>query len=141
MQAFVIHGIGVVLCGATFLASFFALVANVFPARAILFLALFYVAWGGLAFLFSTLTRFDWVCFSLVWVMSTLLRSLDPTGTSWYHRFFDATLPPAHRIPDVVIAVVRDYAFDPPMLTWVVGYGLLGFVAGVVVLRLKPIGL
>jgi hypothetical protein len=159
-QSFAINGVGAVATAAVILAAFAALVHPTFPPGALAFVALYYVALGGIMFLISTLTHLDWVVTAAIWGLAQALRAVFPPWESWYGRLFDVILPPAHRVADVGRVLILGDApslqmavtgfdtaalrpGDPAFLAavlWLLGWGAAAFAAGLVVLRKRSMG-
>jgi hypothetical protein len=146
-QAFLVNGVGLVVAAVVLLAPVALLVgtpdaANTVggaAAGALAFVALVYVAVGGIGFLFSAVTRFDWLALSVTVVLSALLRVSAAGATGW-RAALAALLPPVHRLDDVsAVLVLRRSALTALDLAWPLGYGLLALTAGLLVLRFRPL--
>jgi hypothetical protein len=138
-QAYVVNGLGLMLAALGVLGAIYALGYPVFPARVLLMVALVYVSLGGLGFLYSTLARFDWVMMGATWGLAQVLRAVYPAQESRAGRMLDVILPPFHRLRDVGLQLARGEATESTMLVWLLGWGICGFVLGLLILRRRPL--
>jgi len=138
-QAFIINGLGLLAATAGVLGVIYALGYPTFPVRVLLMAALVYVALGGVGFLYSTLARFDWVLMGATWGLAQVLRAVYPAQESRAGRVLDVVLPPFHRLRDVGLELARGEAVEPTMLVWLLGWGICGFVLGLLVLRRRSL--
>ena len=138
-QAYVINGVGLVLAAAAVLGAIYLLGYPVFLGRALWMVGLFYVALGGMGFLYSTLARFDWVLMGATWGLAQLLRALYPAERSRAGQVLDVILPPFHRLREVALELARGNLVDPTTLSWLIGWGAGSFLLGLIVLRRRPL--
>lgn len=137
-QKFVAYGVGFMLVSALLLGGYNAVIERFFPPMLLPLLALVYVALGGIGFLLSAVWRFDWLSLATVLLGSRVVWELfgrDPGLPGVLVR----VLPPVHLL-DGVYGAVRTGA-DLPVngLVWVAAYGVACFVAGLVVVRRRPL--
>ncbi len=147
-QSFAVNWLGAMLAALAMLAAFSALTTPFFPPGLFAFLTLYYLALGGLVFFVSVITRLDWLIVAAVWAFAQLLRSMYPVSSGLFGRGVDLLFPPAHRISGVGDALMRagmpgnlqlgDSALLLSML-WLVSWGALAFLAGLVLLRRWPL--
>jgi hypothetical protein len=143
-QSLAVNGVGALAVSLVVLGVFFHFVHAVFPLGVLAFVALYYVALGGIVFLVSSLTRHDWVAVGALWGLAQLLRGLYPADRSAFGRVVDVLLPPAHRVSAVGRALINgehatgmhvgDHDFTVAV-AWLLAWGVGAFVAGLVVLR------
>lgn len=148
-QSFAVSWLGAMLVALLVLAAFAVLVTPIFPPGLFAFLSLYYVALGGLVFLMSVITRLDWLIVATIWTFAQLLRAMYPASSGLFGRIVDVLLPPAHRIGEVGTALLQagspggvQLGGDPTLLgaiIWLAGWGTLAFIAGLVILRRKPL--
>jgi hypothetical protein len=138
-QAYIINGLGLVIAATGVLGAIYALGFPVFPSRVLLMLALFYLSLGGLGFLYSTLARFDWVLMGATWGVAQLLRAMYPAHESRGGQVIDVVLPPFHLLRDVGLQLARGEAVGSSALLWLLGWGIAGFVLGLLILRRRPL--
>jgi hypothetical protein len=100
----------------------------------LLYTALIYVAMGGIGFFLSAATRFDWVSLAAVWLGSRILRSLYGPKNDWRSKAVEL-LPPVHRVDDVANSLIGMGTAHASDVLWLLGYGTLFFVLGLVLLR------
>lgn len=137
-QAFIINGLGLLTATAGILGVIYALGYPIFPVRVLLMTGLVYLAMGGLGFLYSTLARFDWVLMGATLGLAHVLR-VYPRPDSRAGRVLDVVLPPFHRLQDVGLQLARGEAVEPTMLAWLLGWGIAGFLLGLLILKRRPL--
>ena len=134
-QLFVVYMVGVLLAMLV-LAGLFRLI---FPAFSILhfllYTALIYIAMGGIGFFLSVATRYDWLTLAAVWVGSRILRGVYGPKNDWRSKAVEL-LPPVHRLDDVANSLIGTGTAHTTDVVWLMGYGLLFFVVGLVILRM-----
>lgn len=121
------------------LAAYAALVYPVWAPGALLFVALYFLLFGGIGLLLSAVTRYDWMALGLVWALAQLLRSLFPADESWYGRVLDVSLPPLHVLSAMGGALVRGEAVPPFSYVWVTAYGSAALLLGLIIVRRRPL--
>ena len=134
------------LHGAAFVTSVGLLIAlwsvTVIPISAWPFMAwaaLLWVLWGSVIFFFSTIVNLDWLCAALLLIVASFVQGqLDHDGF-WY-TVLTPILPPVAHYDAVQAALLRRTEIPMGDLAWVVGYGALFLVAGLLVLRRRPMG-
>ena len=140
VQAFLLHGAGLVVISALFLLAVWVVGGSATPARTVLYPASFYVLLGGLGFLFSALLRTDWVLIVGTLVLTEVLRwrwADDAGPVGWMVRWL---LPPFHVFSDMRTTLLAGSMPQWGSLLWPVLYGGLAVSAGVVVLRKRAMG-
>lgn len=138
-QAYCINGLGLVVAALGVLGAIYAFGYPVFPVRVLLMVALVYVSLGGLGFFYSTLARFDWVLMGATWGVAQVLRAVYPAYESRVGQVLDVVLPPFHQLRDVGLQLTRGEAVEPATLAWLLGWGIGGFVLGLLVLRRRSL--
>jgi ABC-type transport system involved in multi-copper enzyme maturation permease subunit len=138
-QLFIIHGIGLLLCvTALVLAAHVAKAPiPIFPLLVVF--ATMYIAMGGIGFLFSVLTRFDWQCMLALWFGALILY--ERYGASGgIAEVLVHILPPAHVASGISTALFTQQAFSGGQLLWLLLYGAACFGVGVLALRYRQLG-
>jgi len=147
-QSFAVNWLGAMLAALAVLTAFFAITTPFFPSGLFPFLTLYYMALGGLVFFVSVLTRLDWVIVAAIWAFAQILRGMFPPASGLLGRAVDILLPPAHRMSAVGEALMRSGTTtgaapgDSALLLsvlWLAGWGLLAFLAGLLLLRHRPL--
>ena len=134
-QAFVLHGIAMMLLGLIWLAT----LSRVLPvggqtaSDAITILACSYVFVGGLCFLMSAITRFDWVATAAMYGAVMYLAS------KFRHAWWLGPLPPFWRIPEQLDLVRTVEPLEPKPRLWVVAYGVACVLLGLIILKRRPL--
>lgn len=133
-QMFVVYLIGVLL--AMLILS--GLLHTILPAFSVpnflLYVLLIYIAMGGIGFFLSVATRYDWVTLAAVWLGSRILRGVYGVKNDWRSKAVEV-LPPVHRLDDVANSLIGNGTAHTSDVVWLLGYGLLFFVLGLVILR------
>lgn len=128
---------GVLVVGLILLSAFWIAVGWASPAIPLIMLTVSFLALGGTIFFFSTFTRFDWALLVILWGASTLAR-MAFSEAAWF-RVAQWILPPVHHIDKLRNALFAGDAVDVGGVVWLIGYGMLFFVAGLMVLDRKAI--
>jgi ABC-type transport system involved in multi-copper enzyme maturation permease subunit len=134
-QAFLVYMAGVLLI----MAVLSALLRTILPSfnvyHFVLYTALVYVAMGGIGFFLSVATRYDWLSLAAVWLGSRMLRGIYSGPRAGWKGKAVEILPPVHRLDDVANSLIGTGSAPSSDVVWLVGYGLLCFALGLVVLR------
>jgi hypothetical protein len=138
-QAFLVAWVGTCAAAALLLVAFRMVIAPLAPAGALAFVALYFLLFGGVGFLLSAITRYDWLVLGIVWALAQLLRSLAPAGEGWYARVLDAVLPPLHVLPTIGAALMSGHHASWSMYAWVAGYGAAALLLGLALVRHRPL--
>jgi ABC-type transport system involved in multi-copper enzyme maturation permease subunit len=139
-QAFLVNLIGLIVAAAIVIGGFGIIVYPVPIAGAVAFVATCYVGLGGIGFLLSAFTRFDWAVLSGAWFVTLMLRGLYPPGSGVFGNIMNYVLPPAHRLMHVAAPMLRGDSVSPASVAWILGYGAAAFAVGLIVLRRRPLG-
>lgn len=139
LQAFVVNGVGTVFITALLVLLLATLAGDPFPSHVLTYVALYWLSAGGVGFLLSAVTRFDWIALALIWWMAQLLRTLAPILGGWYHDPLHVILPPAHLMSSLAQDLAQGVNASTPALLWVAGYGALCVLLGLAALRLRPL--
>lgn len=134
---FLVTLIGLLAVALVLMSAFWLLVGWVSPWIPLIMIVATFLALGGTIFFFSTITRLDWGMLVLLWGASALSRTLA-SGKDWY-EVVRWVLPPTHHIDKLRGALFAGTDVDIGGAAWLVGYGVLFFVAGLVVLQRKAI--
>ena len=114
-------------------------VRPLFPASLLPVVAAMYLAYGGVGFLLSTIWRFDWLSLVTVAVVSTV--AWDLWGEMGGIRgWFVHLLPPTHRAGELYSYVANGLGpFPWATLVWLTAYGLVCFLLGLWILRVRSL--
>ena len=138
-NAFAANGIGLVLVGLLLLAAYALFVDRIFPTSFVPIVVAMYVAYGGVGFLLSTIFRFDWLSLVSVALLANFGWAMwgDDRGIrGWLVHL----LPPTHKAGELFAYVAGAMeVFPVRSLLWLTGYGLLCFLLGLWVLRVRPL--
>lgn len=137
-QAFLVSMLGTLAATLVVLVAFEAVVGAVPIAGALHFVLLYFLLFGGVGFLLSAITEYDWIALGVVWSLAWLLRSWFPAGESWFGRAVDVILPPLHLLAGAAAPLLGGAGMDIHTRLWVVGYGVAAFAAGLLVVRYRP---
>lgn len=139
VQAFVINGLATIGVVGALVYVITTLGGGRFPWGVVPYMALFYLCAGGIGFLLSALTRFDWVALGLLWALAQTLRQLAYQLSGWYYEVLNVILPPAHLMSRMAGDYMQGFPTPTRTLVWVGGYGLLALVLGILALRVRPL--
>jgi hypothetical protein len=137
-QAFLVSLAGTLAATLLVLVGFEAIFGRVPIAGALHFVLLYFVLFGGVGFLLSAITEYDWIALGAVWSVAWLVRSFFPAGDSWYGRMLDLLLPPLHLLAGAAAPLLSGSGIDGAAYLWMVGYGVAAFAAGLLVVRYRP---
>lgn len=134
---FLMHGIGFMLVALLFLAAYALAFQPYVPSGYLPGLALLFVSVGGVGFLLSAAWRWDWLSLIVVYIMAELAWNQlgDEPRWKWVAHLF----PPVHKLGGVYTAIARDAALPLSDLAWLTGYGLVCFMLGLLVLRIRAL--
>jgi ABC-type transport system involved in multi-copper enzyme maturation permease subunit len=147
-QAFVVHCVGFMLVIVLLALLYGVIVWPVLSLQFVLVVGLMFVAYAGVAFLLSAAARWDWLSLVAVSVAATFLWTKFGASTHPLAKLL-YLLPPLHRADEVYLAVsgtpVISAAGAPdvpwPLVLWFGGYGILCYIAGLVVLRFRRLAI
>lgn len=105
------------------------------------FVLLYFILFGGVGFLLSAVTEYDWIALGVAWSLAWLLRSWFPAGESFFGRVVDVLLPPLHLLAGASAPLLGGGGIDTSSRLWMVGYGVAAFAIGLAVVRLRPMAL
>jgi hypothetical protein len=133
-QQFLVYMLGVVAAMLVLSGVLHTIVPDFSIVNYLLYTALIFVAMGGIGFFISVATRFDWLTLAAVWLGSRALRQLygaKPGLRGWLVQL----LPPVHKLDDVANGLIINGSAPMNDVTWLLAYGALFFVLGLVLLR------
>jgi hypothetical protein len=138
---FLVNGLGFLTVCVALLGLWSATVRPMFPLAVLLVVVIMYVAYGGVGFLLSAAWRFDWLSLVTVLFLANVGWSVWGTAEGLRHWVL-YLLPPVHRANDVYSLVARDASQPVPWrsIIWLAGYGMMCFIAGLIVIRRRPLG-
>lgn len=137
-QAWLVHGVGVVLIISVLVGLFSATVQPFFPPRLLIFVAVYYVLLGGIGFLFSAITKRDAATLVGFWLMSIVVHARFEGQTDALGRVLTVIVAPSHKTTPLMVAILSGQPLDQTAIAWALGYGLACFVAGLAVIRFRP---
>jgi hypothetical protein len=133
-QLFVVYMVGVLVAMLMLSLMLKHFVASFSVVNFLLYSALIYIAMGGIGFFISAATRFDWLTLAAVWLGSHMLRSLYGAKPGFVGKLVQL-LPPVHKLDDVANGVITYRSAPAGDIVWLLGYGLLFFVLGLLLLK------
>ncbi|HJU90651.1 MAG TPA: hypothetical protein VJ672_14770 [Gemmatimonadaceae bacterium] len=139
LQAFAINGVGTIAMVCSLVFVIVSLAGARFPWGIVPYMALFYICAGGIGFLLSVLTRFDWVALGIIWALAQTLRQLAYQLSGPYYEALNVLLPPAHLMTRMAEDYLQGIATPTRTLVWVAGYGVLALLLGIAALRVRPL--
>lgn len=138
-QLWLVHGAGFVALTGLLLGLFSVAVVPVSTWPFMAWAALLWALWGSICFCFSTFVRFDWLMMTLLMLLPALVKGFVAPASFWY-KALTLVLPPVAHLDAAQQALVLRTPVAISDVAWVVGYGAIFLMAGLVSLRRRPIG-
>ena len=133
-QLFAMHFVGM-LFTIILLTSLFRLLVGPVPfASVALYTLIVYIAMGGIGFFVSASTRYDWLVLAAIWVGSRILRNVYQGAPDFRSKLIQV-LPPVHKIDGVATNLLAGRPADQTDMLWLVAYGAVFFVLGLIVVN------
>ena len=136
-QQFVVFLVGYVIVNLVLLGIFAIFAKPVSPVAPLAVCALVFLSFGGIAFLISSLFRYDWPILAAIFLGSSIFQSMWAAQEGW-RRMVLSVLPPLHKVSGAMLDILRNGTMDGKTLLWLLGYSAICFAAGLVVLRRRP---
>ena len=136
-QLFVVYLIGFLVVCAVLLGVFAIFAHPVSPIRPLMFFALVFLSFGGIAFLVSTLVRYDWPVLAAIFLGSAILHQLWQFNEGW-RRMVLSVLPPLYHLTEALPGIMNSGTVKTNDILWLLGYNAICFAAGLIVLRRRP---
>ena len=136
-QQFVVFLVGYVIVNLVLLGIFAIFAKPVSPVAPLAVCALVFLSFGGIAFLISSLFRYDWPILAAIFLGSSIFQSMWASQEGW-RRMVLSVLPPLHKVSGAMLDILRNGTMDGKTLLWLLGYSAICFAAGLVVLRRRP---
>lgn len=136
-QLFVVYLIGFLVVCAMLLGVFAIFARPVSPVGPLIFCALVFLSFGGIAFLISSLFRYDWPILAAVFLGSSILQSMWQYDEGW-KRMILSVLPPIYKLPRLLPSILDTRTVDTQAVLWLLGYSAICFAVGLFVLRRRP---
>jgi ABC-type transport system involved in multi-copper enzyme maturation permease subunit len=137
-QAWLVSLLGTLMATLLVMTGFTLFLGAVPLAAALHFVLLYLILFGGVGFLLSAITEYDWVALGVVWSLAWLLRSWLPASESFIGRVVDIVLPPLQLLTGAAAPLLSGGGIDTISRIWIVGYGIAAFTIGLVVVRYRP---
>lgn len=137
-QQFLIYFIGFMTVMALLLGIFALMVYPLSPVAPLTYCAIVFLSLGGIAFFISSLFRFDWPILAAVFLGSALFHTLWADSEGW-RKLVIAVLPPLNKLTSMLGILLERGTVETNDLLWLFGYSLMFFLAGLFVLRRRPI--
>ncbi len=136
-QQFVVYFIGFLLVWLLLIGIFGIFASPVSPVAPLAYCALVFLSFGGIAFLISSLFRYDWPILAAVFLGSAIFQSLWAQQDGW-RRMVLSILPPLYKLSPALDSILSKGTVDTNSTLWLLGYSTVCFVAGLIVLRRRP---
>lgn len=137
-QQFLIYFIGFMVVMAILLGVFALMVYPLSPVAPLTYCAIVFLSLGGIAFFISSVFRFDWPILAAVFLGSALFHTLWENSDGW-RKLVIAMLPPLNKLTSMLGTLLDRGTVETNDLLWLFGYSLMFFLAGLFVLRRRPI--
>lgn len=134
-----IYFVGFMAIMALLLGAFAVFVYPLSPVGPLMYCALVFLSLSGIAFLISSLFRFDWPILAGVFLGSLLLNSIWQYSEGW-RKLVLAFLPPLNKLTSLLGTILDRGTVETNDVLWLLGYSLVCFLAGLFVLRHRPVG-
>lgn len=136
-QLFVVYFVGFLVVTAILLGAFAIFAHPVSPVGALVFSALVFLSLGGIAFLVSSLVRYDWPVLAAITLGSVILHSMWQYREGW-RRLVLSILPPLYRLTDSLPDIMNRGVVNTDDVLWLLGYSAICFAGGLLVLSRRP---
>jgi hypothetical protein len=136
-QLFVIYFVGFMAVCAVLMGAFAVFAHPVSLTGPLLFCGLVFLSLGGIAFLISSLFRYDWPILAGIFLGSAILHGMWQQREGW-RRMVLSVLPPVYRLPEVLPDILNLGTVESQDVLWLLGYSAICFAAGLFVLRRRP---
>lgn len=137
-QQFAIYFVGFMVVMALLLGIFALMIYPLSPVAPLTYCAIVFLSLGGIAFFISSLFRFDWPILAGVFLGSALLHTIWAQSDGW-RKLVIAVLPPLNKLSSMLGTLLEKGTVETNDLLWLLGYSLLFFLAGLFVLRRRPV--
>lgn len=137
-QQFAIYFVGFMAVMALLLGVFALTIYPISPVAPLTYCAIVFLSLGGIAFFISSLFRFDWPILAGVFLGSALLHTIWADSDGW-RKLVIAVLPPLNKLSSMLGTLLERGTVETNDLLWLLGYSLLFFIAGLFVLRRRPV--
>jgi hypothetical protein len=94
-----------------------------------------FLCYGGLGFALSALSRWDWISLVAVAGAADILWTFYGASTNPIIILLRPLFPPVNRTSAIYSAAASGMALPWHSILWLAGYGMIAFVAGLVILR------
>ena len=138
VQQFVVYLVGFLLVWLLLLGIFGIFAAPVSPFGPLAYCALVFLSFGGIAFLISSLFRYDWPILAAVFLASAIFQQMWMSQEGW-RRMVLSVLPPLYKLSPALDDILKRGTVDTNAVLWLLGYSALCFAGGLYVLRNKSL--
>ncbi len=136
-QQFVVFLVGYIIVNLLLLGVFAIFAKPVSPLAPLAACTLVFLSFGGIAFLISSLFRYDWPILAAIFVGSSIFQSMWAAQEGW-RRMVLSVLPPLYKLNGAMLDILRRGTVDGNTLLWLFGYSAICLAAGLYVLRRRP---
>ena len=137
-QAWLVHGVGLLIIVTALMGIFAVAVRPFFPPALLVYVAVTYVMLGGVGFLLSSITKRDGTLLVVFWVLSLVLRTKYAGQEGFMASLVKTLTPPANEMSPFLFAILQGASVEMSTIYSAVGYGVVCFILGLVVLRFRP---
>lgn len=136
-QQFIVYLVGYLIVNLLLLGVFAIFARPISPVAPLAVSALVFLSFGGIAFLISSLFRYDWPILAAIFVGSSIFQSMWAAQEGW-RRMVLSVLPPLYKLNGAMFDILRSGTMDGKTLLWLLGYSAICLGAGLYVLRRRP---
>ncbi len=139
LQRYVAFGAGLLVMVALLLLVGLLSGVPVHVGGALGYFLILYLAFGGIGFLCSAVTRYDWSALAVIWFGALLLRTMYAQQANGWRHWLAAILPRVELMDGVRGALFDGVAPSTYDVAWLVGYGVVCLVLGLVIIQRRPL--
>jgi hypothetical protein len=138
VQLYFVHMVGVVAAMLVLSGVLRTIVPDFSIVNYLLYTVLIFVGMGGIGFFISVATRFDWVSLAAVWLGSRALRDFYGAKPGLPGKLVQL-LPPVHKLDALANGLITNGSAPTSDVIWLLAYGSVFFVLGLVLLRQRSL--
>jgi hypothetical protein len=137
-QLFFVYMVGVIATMLVLSGLLHTVVPSFSITHFLVYTAVVFVAMGGIGFFISVATRFDWFTLAAVWLGSRILRDVYGVKPGLPGKLVQI-LPPVHKLNDMATDIIANGTAVTSDVVWLMAYGTVFFVLGLLLLRHGPL--
>jgi hypothetical protein len=136
-QLLAVYFVGFLIVCAVLIGMFAVAARPVAPWAPLAFCGLVFLSFAGIAFVVSSLFRYDWPILAAIFLGSSILQAMWQYEEGW-RRMVISVLPPIYKLPGMLAPLLDRGTLETNSVLWLLGYSGICFAAGLLVLRRRP---